>query len=254
MNKTDANFSFLFRCSLGFFYVPHVNIMQSVYGIFSMCQNSSLIFQKGDTMNTNAVVIGLFDYYNHADAAVKALEDYGVDSDHISVVTRDNDTIKSQQSDTSQQPDTAEGAATGAATGAVAGGLVGLLAGLSPLVIPGIGPIIATGTIAGLLTTTLGMTAVGAGIGAATGGLLGALVNLGFSPDEAEFYAEGVKRGGVLVSVETHAGEEHRVREILRGAGAVDMETRRQSWRNEGWTSFEETGEAERSDESTYRR
>ncbi len=195
-------------------------------------------------MNTNTVV-GLFDYYSNADAAVKALQDYGLDDDHISVVTRDKDTGKQGS---------LGGAKTGAATGAAAGGLVGLLAGLSALVIPGIGPVIATGTIASTLATTLGMTAVGAGIGAAAGGLLGALVDLGFSPDEAEFYAEGVKRGGVLVSVETDEEDEGEISDILRGAGAVDMETRRQTWRNEGWTSFEETGEAEKSDEDAYRR
>lgn len=197
-------------------------------------------------MNTSTVV-GLFDYYSNADSAVKALHDYGVDGSRISVVTRDNDTIK-------QGSNAAGGATTGAATGAAAGGLVGLLAGLSALVIPGIGPVIATGTIASTLATTLGMTAVGAGIGAAAGGLLGALVDLGFSHDEAEFYAEGVKRGGVLVSVETDEEDEDQISDILRGAGAVDMETRRQTWRNEGWTSFEETREAEKSDEDAYRR
>ncbi len=190
-------------------------------------------------MNTNTVV-GLFDYHSNADKAVQALQDYGVDRNRISVVARDNDTIRGG---------TATGA--GAATGAAAGGLVGLLAGLSALVIPGIGPVIATGTLASTLATTLGMTAVGAGIGAATGGILGALVDLGFSHEEAEFYAEGVKRGGVLVSVETDIEDEDEISDILRGAGAVDMDTRRRTWQDEGWTMFEET---EKSDEDASRR
>ena len=190
-------------------------------------------------MNTNTVV-ALFDYYRNADQAVQALQDYGVDSDRISVVARDNDAIKQG---------TATGA--GAVTGAAAGGLVGLLAGLSALIIPGIGPVIATGTLASTLATTLGMTAVGAGIGAATGGLLGALIDLGFSQEEAEFYAEGVKRGGVLVSVEADPDDEDKIRDILLRTGAVDMDTRRKAWQNVGWTSFEET---EKPNESTYRR
>ena len=188
-------------------------------------------------MNT---IVGLFDDYSNADRAVRALQDFGVDSNRISVISRDNDAIKQG---------TAAGA--GAATGAVTGGLVGLLAGLSALVIPGIGPVIATGTLAVTLATTLGMTAVGAGLGAATGGLLGALVDLGFSETDAEFYAEGVKRGGVLVSVEAESQLEEQISEILRGAGAVDMNTRRQTWQDEGWTTFEET---ERSDQETYPR
>jgi uncharacterized membrane protein len=190
-------------------------------------------------MNTK---VGLFDNYSSADRAVQALEDYGVDGSHISVVTRDNDTIERGTS----------AAGTGVATGAATGGLIGLLTGLSPLVIPGIGPVIATGTIASALATTLGMTAVGAGLGAIAGGLLGTLIDLGFSREQAEFYAEGVKRGGVLVSVETDTEDEEQVSEILHGAGAVDMDTRRRTWQDEGWTSFDE--EAEMSDEDAYRR
>jgi hypothetical protein len=201
-------------------------------------------------MNTNTVV-GLFDYYSNADKAVQALKDYGVDGNRISVVARDNDTI-------AQDSAAATGVAAGAATGAATGGLLGLLAGLSALIVPGIGPVIATGTIASALATTLGMTAIGAGVGAATGGLLGTLVDLGFPREEAEFYAEGVKRGGILVSVQTDVAEAEEISEILRGAGAVDRETRRQTWQNAGWTSFDETDEideeAETSDEEAYRR
>lgn len=193
-------------------------------------------------MNTNTVV-GLFDHYTNADGAVQALQDHGVDRNRISVVTRDNDTIGQGNA-----------AGAGAATGAATGGLVGLLVGLSALVIPGIGPVIATGTLASTLATTLGMTAVGAGLGAATGGLLGALIDLGFSQEDAEFYAEGVKRGGILVSVEADSDEEDQISDILRSAGAVDMDIRRQTWQNAGWTSFDETQEPEKSDEDAYRR
>jgi hypothetical protein len=204
-------------------------------------------------MNTNTVV-GLFDYYSNADSAVQALQDHGVDRSHISVVTGDNDTI--ERGRTASESGVA-GATVGAATGAAAGGLVGLLAGLSALVIPGIGPVVATGTLASTLATTLGMTAVGAGLGAATGGLLGALVDLGFSQEEAEFYSEGVKRGGILVSVEADPDDEEEVSDILRTAGAVDMDDRRRTWQGEGWISFDDTEdeeeEIERSDEDAYR-
>jgi len=188
-------------------------------------------------MNT---IVALFDHYDEADQAVQALYDYGVDSNRISIVTSENDTIRRGTS-----------AGPAAATGATAGGLVGLIAGVSALLIPGIGPVIATGTIAGALATTLGMTAVGAGLGAATGGLLGVLVDQGYPRKDAEFYAEGVKRGGVLVSVQTTDSQPHeQINDILRDAGAVDIETRRQAWQNEGWTHFDET---ERHSEETYR-
>jgi uncharacterized membrane protein len=200
-------------------------------------QSSSLL--KGDRMNTSTVV-GLFDYYRNADRAVQALQDYGVDSNHISVVTRDNDTIERGNA-----------LGTGAVTGAAAGGLVGLLAGLSALSVPGIGPVIATGALATTLATTFEMTAVGAGFGAATGGLLGSLIDLGFSQEAAEFYTEGVKRGGILVSVEADTEDEDEISDILSGVGAVDMNVRRQTWQNADPTSFEKT---EKSDEDAHQR
>lgn len=199
--------------------------------------------------NTNTVV-GLFDYYSNADKAVQALKDYGVDGNRISIVARDNDTI-------TQESAVVTGATAGAATGAATGGLLGLMAGLSALIIPGIGPVLVTGTLASALATTLGMTAIGAGVGAATGGLLGALVDLGFPREDAEFYAEGVKRGGILVTVQTNHEETEEISEILRRAGAVDRETRRQTWQSSGWTSFDETladEETEIPDEEAYRR
>lgn len=191
-------------------------------------------------MNTTTVV-GLFDTYSNADAAVKALQDYGVDDDHISTVARANDPIEPKSA-----------GEKGAATGAVAGGLVGLMVGLSTLIIPDVGPVLATGTIASTLVATFGLTAAGATLGATTGGLLGAFVDLGFGEKDAEFYAEGVKRGGIVVSVEANPGDEDNISGILDRAGAVDMTTRRKIWLDEGWTSFDE--EAELSDEDAYRR
>ena len=174
-----------------------------------------------------STVVGLFDRYSDAERAVNTLEQYGVDRNMISLVKRDGENHDGDAMD----------AGKGAAAGAATGGVLGLLAGLSAIVIPGIGPVIATGAIA----SALGSAAIGAGIGAAAGGLLGALVDSGFSREDASFYAEGVKRGGVLVAVKANAGQEERVKDILNSAGAIDMDTRRQSWRDEGWTEFVET-------------
>jgi hypothetical protein len=51
------------------------------------------------------------------------------------------------------------------------------------------------------------------------------LVALGFTQGETEFYAEGVKRGDILISVATGTVEEYRIRAILRGSGSVEMNT-----------------------------
>ena len=187
-----------------------------------------------------STLVGLFDQYSDAEQTVQLLEEYGVDRSRISLVQREGEKLVDDNMN----------AGKGAATGAATGGVVGLLAGLGAIAIPGIGPVLATGAIASALATTLGMTAIGAGVGAATGGLLGALLDLGLPQEEASFYAEGVKRGGVLLTIDATSDQEERVNEILRSAGAVDMDTRRQSWKNDGWTDFEET--ENKDSEDTY--
>jgi hypothetical protein len=109
-----------------------------------------------------------------------------------------------------------------------------LIAGLSALAIPGFGPIIAAGPIAAALT--------GAGIGAATGGLIGALASAGVPREDAEFYAEGVRRGGVLVIVRVDDRLADDVAKILDDAGARDVDEKSNEWRRSGWSGPTTTG------------
>ena len=60
-----------------------------------------------------------------------------------------------------------------------------------------------------------------------------------FIPDEdRHLYAEGLRRGGIALSVETDSAAYDRVLEILDRDGAVDMEERSAGWQNEGWSAF----------------
>lgn len=59
-----------------------------------------------------------------------------------------------------------------------------------------------------------------------------------FVPDEDRtMYAEGLRRGGIAVSVQTDSAAYNRVLEILDRDGAVDMEERAAGWRDEGWAA-----------------
>jgi hypothetical protein len=126
---------------------------------------------------------------------------------------------------------TGEGAAAGAGIGAALGGLGGALMGLGLLVIPGVGPALAAGALASGL--------VGAGIGAASGGIAGALANAGVPEDEANYYAEGVRRGGHLVVVSTTEDKYATAHDILQRHNPASMRERADTWRKEGWSRFD---------------
>ena len=168
---------------------------------------------------------GLFDDHASAALAVDRLKAAGIDESDISLLSNRPDVTKNEVVD-----DAADGAGIGAALGA--GG--GLLTGLGIMAIPGLGPIVAAGWLA---STAVGALAGGA-IGGGVGGLVGALKESGVDENEAHAYAEGVRRGGTLVSVRVEDDQEILARDIL--AGRVDIADRREAYRREGWTKFDE--------------
>jgi uncharacterized protein (TIGR02271 family) len=59
---------------------------------------------------------------------------------------------------------------------------------------------------------------------------------LGLPAEDVSYYSEGVRRGGVLITVDTDESEVDRAIEILEEHGAVNIEERAQQWRQSGWT------------------
>jgi uncharacterized protein (TIGR02271 family) len=58
-----------------------------------------------------------------------------------------------------------------------------------------------------------------------------------FLPDEDRAtYAEGLRRGGYIVTVQADSAQYEKVIDILDDEGTVDLDERAQSWRQEGWT------------------
>ncbi len=171
----------------------------------------------------------LFDSYNDAAAAVAELEANGFMRDDISLVANRGGTATTT---TSTDDETGTGAGTGATVGAVLGGGAGLLAGLGALAIPGIGPVVA----AGWLVATL----AGAGVGAASGGLLGSLVGAGVSEEHAHVYAEGVRRGGNLVTLRTDDSRAAQAEGIMARHNPADASQRGSAYRAEGWSTYDE--------------
>ena len=184
----------------------------------------------------------LFDRYEDAVAAVAELEAAGVPRHDISLIANNAEGrhLTDGRRDGVADNDAAEGAGKGAATGGLVGGGAGLLAGLGMLAIPGLGPVVAAGW---LVSTAVG-AAIGAAAGGVTGGLLGALKDAGHTDEEAHVYAEGVRRGGTLVSVRCESGDHRAIAErVLNGVGGVDATTRGADYRADGWQSFEGSAE-----------
>ena len=71
------------------------------------------------------------------------------------------------------------------------------------------------------------------------GGFLDTLANL-FLPEEDRYtYAEGIRRGGQLLSVRVADADINRVISILEECHPVDIDQRAQEWRSAGWTGWE---------------
>lgn len=184
-------------------------------------------------MNSRTVA-RLFDSYSDAAAAVRDLEAAGFSHDDVSLIANRPEGDDTSAADTNGVGETGAGtgAGTGATLGTIVGGGAGLLAGIGALAIPGLGPIVAAGWLVAAVT--------GAGAGAAAGGLLGALTQAGVGEEHANVYAEGVRRGGNLVTVRTDESRAAEAEAIMARHNAVDTDTRGANYREGGWSRYDE--------------
>ena len=177
-------------------------------------------------------VTGLFDHYSDATSAVDQLKAAGISEDDISIVSKNADGRYKDN-------DVGEDAGTGAGIGAAVGGVGGLLTGLGIMAIPGVGPVVA----AGWLAATAAGAVTGAVVGGAAGGLIGALTDSGVDERDAHVYAEGVRRGGTLVTAKVDEGRAAEAEAILQRSNWVDQPTRRTAYEGQGWTGFDDASE-----------
>lgn len=192
-----------------------------------------------------ATVSGLFDNYDDALTAVNKLQALGIDRAQISIVANNADdwygrdttatTTTTTHTHAHHESHAGDGAATGAGIGAVLGGAGGLLTGLGLMAIPGVGPVVAAGW---LVATGAGAVA-GAAAGGAVGGIVGAMTSEGVPEERAHVYAEGVRRGGTVVSARVPDEREAEAQAILDAESAVDVTARERVYREEGWTRFD---------------
>jgi uncharacterized protein (TIGR02271 family) len=127
-------------------------------------------------------VIGFFEQVSEAQRVLQDLLDHGFDRDNISLIAHQE------------------------RSGLEAGGT------WRPDVIsvPGVGPVLATGPLASSLSSTTG--------GPSGAGLLDVLKDSGVPANEAEWYLDAVRRGGVLVAVDTGDADADRAVDIMNRA------------------------------------
>ena len=158
---------------------------------------------------------GLVHGYEQGDAAVRALLKGGFESESINAVLLETiakngmdaglNRIKVDKSEELGQPG--------------AHGLDGLLGGEQALPVPDVGRVFAAGELANLLTNMATLP------GTADGGLKGALIEFNLPPQQADFFVDGIRDGGLLLFVRT---EDERAREaasILREHKAEQVVT-----------------------------
>ena len=181
----------------------------------------------------------VYNDYASAELTVRELKDAGLGDSHIGIVASNadgwhkpggSDVDPKHDKDRDGKDDRSEGAVTGGGLGAIAGGAAGVAAGLGMLAIPGIGPVVAAGWLAALAAGAIG--------GGVAGGIVGALVESGTSKENAELYAEALRRGGAIVTAKVSDDDEAKYAAIM-DKSAFDIAARESNYRNSGWNGYD---------------
>ena len=162
-------------------------------------------------------VVALLDNPDEALKAVDELLQSGFQKKDIGVVAND------------QVPAEFKAVMKDMGKGAAVGGLTGLLLAAATAIVPGFGPLVVAGPAAALVA--------GLAYGGLAGGLIGALISKGIPEQHAHAYAEGLRRGGTLVTV--HAANDERVQrgvDVMKRRGALNLDERMRQWKREGWS------------------
>ena len=160
------------------------------------------------------LVSAVFDSHADADRAVSELRSAGVHDTALSVIAQHD----GKTTTTSGTGETEEHGGS-IIRGILGGGALGAGLGVAALAIPGVGPLAAAGAIAAsVVPEAMG---IGAAIGAAAGSVNEVLHKHGVSEEDATYYNDRIKTGGVFVSADTSAGgiAPETVRDILYRSG-----------------------------------
>lgn len=191
-------------------------------------------------MANQETIVAVYDHFQDANKAIENLTNDGISRDAIGLAVN-NGERKGEYSNLEANVEKYEDVtgAQGSLFGGVVGGIAGAAVVLTAIVIPGVGPLLAAGPLAALLGGATGAV-IGGTAGAISGGVAASLIHLGIPDDQADYYAEAIRRGNALVTVTIQdENQASLVSDILRRYNPVDLKRRADEWREKGWQGFD---------------
>ncbi len=164
---------------------------------------------SGETTTVSAI----FDSQSEAQSAVAELRQQGVSDGALSVIAQSKGTMTTRD----VEGEVTDEEHTNILRGILGGGAAGAGLGVLALAIPGVGPLAALGAIAA--TAVPEAMAIGALAGAAAGTFNETLLKHGIGDDDAAYYGDRLKGGGVVVTAHANGGEAERIRDTLHRHG-----------------------------------
>lgn len=154
-------------------------------------------------------VSAIFDSHAEAERAVRDLRMMGIGDNDMSVIAHHKGTTTAR----SGEGEITDEDHRNVLRGVLGGGALGAGLGVAALAIPGVGPLAAAGAIAAsVVPEAVGIGAVAGAIG---GTLNETLTKHGVSEEDAAYYNDRIKGGGVVVTVEDIGVDEESLREVL---------------------------------------
>ncbi len=151
----------------------------------------------------------IFDTHAEAERAVSELRTLGLSDTDLSVIAHHDGTTTARSGD----GEITDEHHRNVLRGILGGGALGAGLGVAALAIPGVGPLAAAGAIAASAVPEA--VGIGALIGAIGGTLNETLTKHGVSEEDATYYNDRIKDGGVVVTVEDTGVDTAAVRDVL---------------------------------------
>ncbi|SMF71229.1 protein of unknown function [Azospirillum oryzae] len=193
-------------------------------------------------------IVALYDHRSDAETASRDLQAAGFESSAIEILSHGDLTGGSWSGSDTSETGTGMGTTTGDASLGAASGTArtdlstGYVA--SPNTVPPVGMGLGAGGGMGTGSTAAGTTGyTGSTTGTNSGGMLTRLAGWGVPNQDAQVYAEGVRRGGSLLKVRLDEEDVDRAMEVLERGNVVDVEERGSAYRESGWTGYDEAAD-----------